>query len=105
MIVDNYNLIYKGCTITPAKFKIPLRLIKTRCNFYRWLQIEIQDAMPIIKFERKAVRDCELKFIKFKLFVGIDDSKLTLDVACLSSTYSQVIVHHVFYNDENVIRE
>ena len=43
--------------------------------------------------------------MKYKFFVGIDVSKLTFDVACLSSENSQVIVHYVFNNDENGIKE
>lgn len=43
--------------------------------------------------------------MKYKFFVGIDVSKLTFDVACLNSENSQVIVHYVFSNDENGIKE
>ncbi len=43
--------------------------------------------------------------MKYKFFVGIDVSKLTFDVACLSSENSQVIVHNVFGNDGNGIKE
>ena len=43
--------------------------------------------------------------MKYKFFVGIDVSKLTFDVACLSSENNQIIVHHVSTNDENGIKE
>jgi transposase len=43
--------------------------------------------------------------MKYKFFVGIDVSKLTFDVACLSNENSQIIVHGVFSNDENGIKE
>jgi len=35
-------------------------LIKTPCNFYRWLQIEIQDTVPIIKVSKEGFKkDCQ----------------------------------------------
>ena len=37
--------------------------------------------------------------MKYKFFVGIDVSKLTFDVACLSTQASQTITHNVFTND------
>jgi len=37
--------------------------------------------------------------MKYKYFIGIDVSKLTLDVAALSADNNQLIVHHVFSND------
>jgi len=43
--------------------------------------------------------------MKYKFFVGIDVSKLTFDVACLSSENSQIIIHGVFLNDANGIKE
>ena len=62
--------------------------------------------MPIIKVSKEGCKkDCQFKFMKYKFFVGIDVSKLTFDVACLSSENSQIIVHHVFSNDENGIKE
>jgi transposase len=41
----------------------------------------------------------------YKFFVGIDVSKLTFDVACLSKENSQVIIHDVFSNDTKGIDE
>jgi hypothetical protein len=38
---------------------MPIPLIKTPYNFYRWLQIEIQDTMPIIKVSKEGCnKDC-----------------------------------------------
>jgi hypothetical protein len=62
--------------------------------------------VPIIKVSKEGCKkDCQFKFMKYKFFVGIDVSKLTFDVACLSSENNQIIVHHVFSNDENGIKE
>jgi transposase len=41
----------------------------------------------------------------YKFFVGIDVSKLTFDVACLSRENSQVIIHDIFSNDTKGIDE
>ncbi len=43
--------------------------------------------------------------MKYRFFVGIDVSKLTFDIACLSRENSQVINHHVFSNDMKGINE
>jgi transposase len=41
--------------------------------------------------------------MKYQFFVGIDVSKLTFDVACLSAQSSQTITHNVFNNDADGI--
>lgn len=63
--------------------------------------------MPIIKVSKEVCKkDCLiLCFMKYKFFVGIDVSKLTIDVASLSSKNSQVMIHNVFSNDAKGIKE
>ncbi len=54
--------------------------------------------MPIIKVSKEGCKKrlFNICFMKYRFFVGIDVSKLTIDVASLSSDNSQVIIHNVF---------